>query len=337
VSSLSSYRCLINPVAFRHALLAWYDEKRRALPWRESTDLYRVWLSEVMLQQTRVEAATPYYLRFLDRFPSLALLAEAPEPDVLAAWSGLGYYSRARNLHRAAKLAQSHGLPTTYTEIRALPGVGRYTAAAIASIVFGEAHAAVDGNVIRVITRLTNGAEETAPEAQRLLDPDRPGDFNQALMELGATVCVPASPRCGECPVARHCEGKAAGREQELPVKKPKPAVRDIALDLLIPQRGNEIFLMRRGASEKRLANFQELPERSLFPGVRATRTGDFTHRIVNDRFRVTVWHARIIRRRLPEGEWVRVERLSEIPLTTMSRKALRLLHNFSVHGRLIY
>ena len=324
--SLSRF-CIPEPLSFRRELLAWYDESRRALPWRESTDFYRVWLSEIMLQQTRVEAAIPYYLRFLDRFPTIQALAEAAEPDVLAAWSGLGYYSRARNLHRAARLAGERGLPASYEALRGLPGVGRYTAAAVASIALGEAYAAVDGNVVRVVSRLTNGTGEIDKEAQRLLDRERPGDFNQAMMELGATVCVPGVPKCGDCPVLRHCAGHAAGRERELPVRAPKPAVREIALELIVLRHGDEVFLSRRGASEKRLAGFWELPERAGFPKVAAEPAGRFTHRIVNDRFRVAVWTGRT-RGNPPGGEWVDPAALSGLPLTTISRKALHLVHN---------
>ncbi len=292
-----------------------------------------------MLQQTRVEAAIPYYLRFLERFPTVRALAEASEPAVLAAWSGLGYYSRARNLHRAARLMATQGLPAGYDAVRALPGVGPYTAAAVCSIALGEAHAAVDGNVVRVLSRFTNGALDPAAEANRLLDPARPGDFNQAMMELGATVCVPGVPRCGECPVERHCLGRAAGRERELPVKTPKAVPRDVALDLLVlnrdvPGREPEVFLTQRGASERRLAGFWELPERALLPRVRAESAGAFTHRIVNDRFRVSVWCGQA-RRVALRGGWFGTDPLAAIPLTTISRKALHLSHNFSCRGRL--
>jgi A/G-specific adenine glycosylase len=308
-------------------LLAWYDASRRPLPWRESADFYRVWLSEIMLQQTRVEAAIPYYLRFLERFPTIEALAAAAESDVLAAWSGLGYYSRARNLHRAARLVAERGIPATYAAVRALPGAGPYTAAAVASIALGEAHAAVDGNVVRVVSRLTNGAGEIEREAGRLLDRGRPGDFNQAMMELGATVCVPGAPKCGECPVLPHCAGRAAGRERELPVKAAKPAVRDVALELLAPERGGRVFLRQRGASEKRLAGFWELPEKSAFPRIDASLAGRFTHRIVNDRFLVTVWRGRVPGN--PRGgKWFGPSDLSGLPVATITRKALHLVHN---------
>jgi A/G-specific adenine glycosylase len=298
-----------------------------------------VWLSEIMLQQTRVEAAIPYFLKFLERFPTLGDLAGAEEPAVLAAWSGLGYYSRARNLHRAAKAAAASP-PNGYEAVRELPGIGPYTAAAVASIVFGEPYAAVDGNVIRVVSRLTNDAGEVSAgavkerlgsEAQRLLDPKRPGDFNQALMELGATVCVPGAPKCGVCPVERHCEGRAAGRERELPVKARKPAARDIELDLAIFRREGEVLLVQRGAGESRLAGFWELPE-----GEGQDLAGRFTHRIVNDRFRVRVWLGG--EGGAPEdGRWFEPARLGEIPLTTVSRKALQLVHNFSLQRALEY
>jgi A/G-specific adenine glycosylase len=343
---------LIPPAAFRKHLLAWYDAHKRDLPWRQSTDFYRVWLSEIMLQQTRVEAVIPYYEAFLARFPTLEALGSAPESDVLTAWSGLGYYSRARNLRKAAQQASAK-TPTGYSEILELPGIGPYTAAAVASIVFGEPHASVDGNVLRVISRLTNDAGEIssppvrrrlAEEAQRLLAPRRPGDFNQALMELGATVCIPAhvrqqGPRCGDCPVATHCAARAEGRERELPVKARKPAARDIEVELLVLLKGRELFLVRRDGSEKRLAGFYELPPKALFPGVAAEFAGQFTHRIVNDRFIVSVYRsvfrAAIPGENAPGGDWFSPERLKEIPLTTVARKALHLVHNFFPHTAL--
>ncbi len=324
---------------FRRALHAWYRRVRRDLPWRsgDTPDFYRVWVSEIMLQQTRVEAVIPYYERFLARFPDVESLAAASEPDVLTAWSGLGYYSRARNLHRGAKQAVSIGLPASYDELLNLSGIGPYTAAAIASIALGEPRAAVDGNVIRVISRLTDDASEVSSpvtkrrftdEAQRLLDPRRAGDFNQAMMELGATVCVPRTPRCEQCPVVRFCAARAAGTERELPVKLKKAAARDIALDLALfaGRAGNagKIFLVQRNAGERRLADFWELPAKSLFPKWNAQARGQVTHQIVNDRFRVTVWHG-TAPRLLPSGKWFTALELAAIPVTTISRKALAL------------
>jgi A/G-specific adenine glycosylase len=285
-----------------------------------------------MLQQTRVEAVIPYYERFLARFPSLEALAAASGNDVLALWSGLGYYSRARNLHRAAKSLVAD--PATYEEVRALPGAGPYTAAAIASITLGLPYAAVDGNVIRVISRLTNDASEVtsaparrrfAAEAQALLDKQRPGDFNQAMMELGATICLPRTPRCGECPANRFCAARAAGTASELPVKLKKAQAREVLLDLLLIEREGRIFLIRRGGSERRLAGFLELPEKRLFPKTPATKRTQFSHRIVNDQFTINIWTARLPAS-LPPGEWHERADLAGIPLTTVTKKALARL-----------
>jgi len=292
-----------------------------------------------MLQQTRVEAVIPYYRLFLERFPCIAALAAARESNVLTVWSGLGYYSRARNLHRAAK-QMTAGIvparfPATYEEILSLPGVGPYTAAAIASIALNLPHAAVDGNAIRVISRLTNDASEVtsiaarrrfAEEALRLLDPRRPGDFNQAVMDLGATVCLPRAPACGSCPAANFCAARAAGTERELPVKLKKPEARDVPLDLAILERDARVFLLKRSAAERRLADFWELPAKHRFRGLKGMKLTEFSHRIVNDRFRVTVWRMSAGKRQLsmpPQGRWVRIADLRAIPLTTVTKKAL--------------
>src|SRR3954464_9149494 len=194
-------------------LLAWFAKERRDLPWREEPrDPYRVWISEVMLQQTRVDVVVPYYLRFVARFPTLQTLAASPLDDVLALWSGLGYYARARNLHRAAQACGGE-LPRTAAELRALPGLGPYTAAAVASLAFGEDAPLVDGNVARVLARvfaLSGDARSKAWKlAPTLLPPGRSGPFNEALMELGATICTPRSPDCPRCPLSGDCRGKA--------------------------------------------------------------------------------------------------------------------------------
>jgi len=288
-----------------------------------------------MLQQTRVEAVIPYYRAFLERFPTIDALAAAPEHDVLTAWSGLGYYSRARNLHRAAKQIASAGVPAAYEDVLALPGAGPYTAAAIASIALDLPHAAVDGNAIRVISRLTNDASEiTAPdarrrfaaEAARLLDPRRPGDFNQAMMELGATVCLPRVPRCSSCPAEKFCAARAAGTEREVPVRLTKKKARDVSLDLAILERDARVFLVKRASTERRLADFWEFPGKHLFPRLKGTKLAEFRHRIVNDRFRITVWHietGKVRAANLPPGDWVGIAELDRIPLTTVAKKAL--------------
>jgi A/G-specific adenine glycosylase len=288
-----------------------------------------------MLQQTRVEAVIPYYRVFLERFPTVEALAAAPENEVLAVWSGLGYYSRARNLHRAARHIAAARVPAAYEEVLALPGAGPYTAAAIASIALDLPHAAVDGNAVRVISRLTNDASEiTAPaargrfaaEAARLLDPRRPGDFNQAIMDLGATVCLPRVPRCGSCPVGKFCAARAAGTEREVPVRLKKGKARDVPLDLAILERDACVFLMKRASTERRLAGFWELPGKQLFPRFKAAKLAEFRHQIVNDRFHVTVWHiaiGKIQPSNLPAGAWVGTAELGRIPLTTVAKKAL--------------
>ena len=320
-----------SPSAFRKALLRWYDTSCRDLPWRTSNDFYRVWLSEIMLQQTRVEAVIPFYLRFLARFPSVRLLAGASQNDVLAMWSGLGYYSRARNLHLAAKRIIADGQPKTHDQVLSLPGVGSYTAAAISSIALGLPHAAMDGNVVRVISRVTNDpSESTLPATRRrfaevtaaLLHRRRPGDFNQAMMELGATICVPRSPRCAECPVRIFCRARASGTENELPVRLKRKTVRELNLDLVLLERNGRIFLVQRPESERRMAGFSELPEKRLFPRLRSEKQGEFAHRIVNDRFRITIWKARPPAG-LPAGKWRKLEDLADIPLTTVTKKAL--------------
>lgn len=286
-----------------------------------------------MLQQTRVEAVVPFYNRFLDRFPDIESLASAHEQAVLTAWSGLGYYSRARNLHHAAKQIVQGGLPATYEQIRDLRGIGDYTAAAVGSIAFNLPHAAVDGNVLRVIARLTNDASEItalatrrriSEKATKLLDRERPGDFNQAMMELGATVCTPASPRCYECPVVTSCAAHAAGTQHQVPVKLKKQTVREIQLDLALVQRDGRIWLVKRSSAEKRLAGFWELPTKQSVPRARSKKLAEFQHQIVNDRFHITIWKM-ALKTESVAGEWIPISRLNDYPLTTVTKKALHL------------
>jgi A/G-specific adenine glycosylase len=237
----------------RAALLAWYDAHRRDLPWRGEGDPYRVWLSEVMLQQTRVETVRPYYARWLERFPTAEALAAAEVDEVLKAWEGLGYYARARNFHRAVReVAARHGgrVPDDPDAFRALPGVGRYTAGAVMSIAFGRPEPVVDGNVRRVLARWT---DDPAPReealwamAADLAAGPRPGELNQALMELGATLCTPRNPRCGDCPVAAACAARAARTQRERPA--PKRAAPLPHEDTAVPvvERAGAVLLVRR-------------------------------------------------------------------------------------------
>ncbi|MCE5309451.1 MAG: A/G-specific adenine glycosylase [Acidobacteriales bacterium] len=319
---------------FRRRLLAWYDRSARSLPWRRTCDPYRIWVSEIMLQQTRVAAVLPYYERFLERFPDVESLAAASEPEVLAAWSGLGYYSRARNMLRAARqIVECCGFPRDYDSIRALAGVGDYTAAAIASIAFGLQHAVVDGNVLRVLSRIANDAGDisSASTKRRLqdvatlfLDNQRPGDFNQALMELGATICVPGEPLCGECPLKRHCEARRAGVEKERPVKSVRGATRKVPLTLLVIEHNGKILLYQRQHPPMR--GFWELPEALQVPlAQREGAARRFRHSIMNHNYEVTVERATLAR--APKGmRWLSPSECEALPLTTMSRKALKLL-----------
>jgi len=254
----------------RAALLRHYDRHRRELPWRGESDPYRVLVSEVMLQQTRAETVALRYAGWLDRFPDLESLAGAAEDEVLKAWEGLGYYRRARNLRRTAVLARERpdaALPSTYGELRRLPGLGEYTAGAVASIAFGEPVAAADGNVRRVISRLRNVASPKPAwlrsAATHLLDPQRPGDWNQAMMELGATICSPRAPRCETCPVARWCAAQAAGTQRERPGAKPKKAARAVTFALAVLHEGDRVLLERR-PSEGLLGGMWSFPERVI-------------------------------------------------------------------------
>jgi A/G-specific adenine glycosylase len=255
---------------FRKQLLGWFREFQRDLPWRRTKDPYRIWLSEIMLQQTRVAAAIPYYERFLQRFPDVHALAAAPQEEVLRLWSGLGYYSRARNLQKAAQqIVAQHGgkFPTRLDDALSLPGIGNYTAAAILSIAFGEKHAVLDGNVARVLARLGairgdlresqrwQGLQKTA---DRLLEPQSPGDWNQAMMELGATLCTPKSPQCLLCPVAQFCQGRRLGLAESLPEKRKKRATVEVLLAIAVfANKKGETFLLPppKNTSEKSTAD----------------------------------------------------------------------------------
>lgn len=269
--------------ALRRRLLAHYDAHRRDLPWRRARDPYRVLVSEFMLQQTTVGAVLPYYERFLARFPTLASLAVAADEEVLAAWAGLGYYSRARRLRDTCRaLRERHGgrLPRTLAELRALPGVGAYTAGALASIVHGLPEPVLDGNVRRVLSRLAaaggaGAAFERRLEAaaRALVRGPRPGALNQALMELGARLCTPRSPRCGECPVSRSCAARRGGDPERFPAKRPRPAPVDArGCVFVVREPSGGIWLVQRPAAG-RMEGMWELPgDAGLDTAPRATR-----------------------------------------------------------------
>ncbi len=307
---------------FQQELLNWYARNRRDLPWRIDHDPYRIWVSEIMLQQTRVAAVLEHYRRFLLRFPTVKKLAAAREASVLAVWSGLGYYRRARMLHAAAKAitrAHAAGFPRSAKALRGLPGVGRYTAAAIASIAFGESVAAVDGNVERVLRRMSGSnltTEEVWRAAAILLHRARPGDFNQAMMELGATVCLPRQPRCPVCPVFDFCASRGK------PAKITKPAQqKKHEIHYVLACRNGAVFLAQRRKRASLMPGMWELPEIPAAPGKSGTWI-TLRHSIT-----VTDYIVQVVRSSPPEksqGQWVSRERVGRLPLTGLARKILR-------------
>jgi A/G-specific adenine glycosylase len=318
----------------RSTLLAWYEANRRELPWRRTRDPYAIWVSEIMLQQTRVAAVIDRYEAFLSNFPNVRALAEAPEQEVLALWSGLGYYRRARMLHKAARMVafeMGGRMPESADGLRELPGIGAYTSAAIASIAYGEPVAVVDGNVERVVQRLAGwGSESTAGQAMlarktedfanAILDPRRAGDFNQAMMELGATVCLPRNPQCLTCPIREFCETRG---------EHPTPVLREASSPV-----GNaagtmpEVLLVQRGPEQTVMTGMWELP---------ALRESH----VAAGQLRLTLRHAIMqvnytvrIRRVLEEEcdaltqpsdrrRWFRVVELETLALTGLARKVL--------------
>jgi len=336
------------------ALVPWFLAGRRDLPWRRTRDPYAIWISEAMLQQTRVEVVIPYYARFLARLPDVRALAQAEEEDVLALWSGLGYYARARSLRNAARgIVERHGgvLPRTREAWLALPGVGPYTAGAVLSIAFGQPEALVDGNVQRVLARLfaleaprgSTALASTCWELARILvpgtpDEPAPGDWNQALMELGARVCTPRAPRCGDCPLRAHCRAAELGRAEALPVPAERPAPLDVRLETFVVRSEAGLLLARR-PSGGRMAGLLELPTRELVtPGelprlwpaetglrlVPGAELGELRHTITRHRIRVRVRAARL--QEAPRiAEWRAPAQLAAAPLTGLARKVLAL------------
>ncbi len=253
--------------SFSSPLLAWYKTHKRALPWRRTKDPYKIWLCEIIMQQTRVAQGLAYYNRFVAKFPSPAALARASEDQVLKLWQGLGYYSRARNLHAAARSMQGV-FPKTYPGVRALKGVGDYTAAAICSIAYDMPYAVVDGNVYRVLSRVfdittpidsTDGKKHFSALAQELLDKKHPGDYNQALMDLGAMVCTPQTPVCEACPLGKICRARQLGTQDQRPVKMQKTKISTRYFHYIYVEQGKSTWLHKRGAGDV-WQNLYELP-----------------------------------------------------------------------------
>jgi A/G-specific adenine glycosylase len=330
----------------RKVLSTWYAREKRDLPWRRTRDPYRIWISEAMLQQTRVETVIPYYRRFLDRFPSVRALASAPVEDVLAAWSGLGYYRRARSLRDAARtILERHAgrFPSRREELLELPGVGPYTAGAIASIAFDHPEPLVDGNVARVFSRLLGrDLSSTDPDvwsvARALVPRKGAGNWNQALMELGALVCTPREPSCPRCPVAGRCEALRTGRVEALPRKRSRPRALEVELVVLAVTDG-ERWLLEKREARGRMAGLWQMPTVEvpgpkrrglLFPTRRPRpfRVGrtlcEVRHTITRHRIRATVKRATLESARPgPAFAWIPRERLEEMALTGMTRKCL--------------
>ena len=273
----------------RQQLLAWYARHRRRLPWRETSDPYAIWVSEVMLQQTRVETAIAYYLRFLERFPTVQQLAEADIQEVLKLWEGLGYYSRARNLHRAAKIVVSRfngTVPADRVDFQSLPGVGDYIAAAVLSIAFGKVLPVVDGNVKRVLARLLemdapvnrSGSHKIFQKpASQLICPDSPADFNQAVMELGALVCRPKNPLCADCPLSEGCRAYRHGRTNQYPKRDPSRKIPHRRVSIGVILKKEKLLVVQR-PMEGFLGGLWEFPAVSADGGSAAE--GDFTDRL---------------------------------------------------------
>jgi len=330
----------------RRQLLEWYELKRRDLPWRRTRDPYAIWVSEIMLQQTRVSVVVERYQAFMERFPTLVSLALAPEQAVLALWSGMGYYGRARNLHKAAQfVAEGHrgNLPSTAEELRALPGIGVYTAAAIASIAHGERVAVVDGNVERVLCRMAGWEADNRGAALKrkieelaaqMVDPEQPGDYNQALMELGATVCLPRNPQCPACPFSAGCMTRG---EHKAP-KRPRMLSREVAHALSVriglqPGEANrQVLLEQRPASQSVMPGLWELPvlRDTAVPDNELRMTVRHAIMQVNYYVRIrTVFEDDAATQTFPGGErrWVPLGEAAGMALTGLTRKVLKRAH----------
>ncbi|MBM3532042.1 MAG: A/G-specific adenine glycosylase [Alphaproteobacteria bacterium] len=341
----------MDPTVIHEALLGWYDRHRRVLPWRaragEVADPYHVWLSEIMLQQTTVKTVAPYFVAFLKRWPTVGDLAAAELEDVLRAWAGLGYYARARNLHACARAVAAKGgaFPSSEAELRELPGIGAYTAAAIAAIAFDRPAMPVDGNVERVVARLL-AVEDPLPRAKRrlaelargLTPQDRAGDFAQAMMDLGAGVCTPAKPRCILCPLAEPCRARGSGIAEELPARSAKPQRPTRHGVVFFATRADGAVLLRKRPERGLLGGMTELPTTewrghaypvdetmALAPAPAAWRTlpGQVRHTFTHFHLELTVAMARIPDTLPVEGSWVAFERLSDEALPSVMRKVI--------------
>lgn len=324
---------------FQRALLDWYRQKGRDLPWRRTGDPYAIWVSEVMLQQTTVATALPFYGRWMDRFPTVEALAGAKDEDALLLWAGLGYYSRCRNLLAGARHVAEHGFPSTYQEWRQVRGVGPYTAAAISSIVMHEPEAVVDGNVERVFARLT-ACESPKPRlsamaaewASQRIVPTSPGNWNQAVMELGATVCRPRKPLCPECPVSFACASRSAGDPTRYPVKRPQEPVREISDKIVVPRAGSQLGIVKTPPGEW-WGDMWGFPRGKLADSIDrpfALPLGTVKHTVTKHRFTVEV-KLLDVDACSPEFRWLRPEEILEVPLPSPQKRALELYRRWSL------
>lgn len=346
---------------FQKKLLKWYDENARELPWRSDPKPYKVWVSEIMLQQTRVETVLPYFERFLVRFPDIASLASASQEDVLRLWEGLGYYSRARNLHKAAQVVMnelSGQIPSSAEELERLPGIGKYSAAAIASIAYGEAIAAVDGNLKRIYARLLKLQEPLGSSAfeqkvqsyaQEVLPKDRPGDFTQALMDLGSLLCLPKQPQCQACPIQSDCLAYQQNEQNMLPIRIKKAPVPEYTVCAAVIIRDG-LVLLRQRKQQGMLGGMWEYPggkmiscdadlpaclrrEMKTKTGMKISvgkETGIFPHTYTHFKINLHAFYAEIQEAEsliLPQDfAWVPLEQLSNYPMGKVARQITKLI-----------
>ena len=348
------------PLSLAGKLLAWYARHKRALPWRQAADPYRVWISEIMLQQTQVKTVIPYYRRWLARFPTIEALAAAAQSDVLAAWEGLGYYSRARNLHRAAQIVAAElggELPRTVAQLLELPGIGRYTAGAIASIAFGVEAPVLDGNVKRVLARVFDIREDVGSPAavkqlwalaESLLPRGRAGDYNQALMDLGATVCTPRAPSCAVCPLRALCVARQLGVQSQRPIKRVRPPRPERIEVAGIVRKNGRVLLGQRPAA-KLLGGLWAFPAGECPPGAKlpdclrrslrkdwgldvkvGARAQLLTHGFTHFKLTLHVFECRWRAGRLKRGgsprRWVRLAELDGYPMGKTDRQIANAL-----------
>lgn len=358
---MKKYKEKISPtkiIEMQEKLIDWYEKNHRQLPWRETKNPYYIWISEIMLQQTRVDTVIDYYNRFLLQFPTIEDLAKAQEEAVLKAWEGLGYYSRAKRIHQTAKivLEKYEGeFPQNYEDILALPGVGPYTAGAISSIAFHQPVAAVDGNVMRVFSRVfyikediaLNSTQKHMQEIGKLVvSQSNPSFYNQGLMELGAIICTPTSPKCLACPLFDLCSARELGVQEELPIKQKKPKQKEIVMEMALVYNGEKILITKR-PTEGLLADLWALPsvekDNSLQPGktieleleetygmqvINRSYLLEKTHVFTHIKWNMKLYEMELINERnidYPEMRWVKEDELKQYPFPTAFKKLIKI------------